>query len=206
MTELEYTEHGWRMTTDTNRHHRDGHWDYRGEGIYHVTLVVAERYPLFGRLVGETPEEACIELDTFGQLVLALLRDEQRFYGEKGYALKILASQVMPDHMHIAIQVLKPLPRSIGTVIRGFKSACTSLYKRYQAANGGKYAAKGENADPACNCGKETKKERAMVSPCKKQTLRRGADASRSRRKRMSRKEGRGDGGWDTRRAKCTRQ
>ena len=142
MSELEYTEQGWRMTTDTSRHHRENGWDYKGRGIYHITLVVAERYPLFGELSGDTPEEAYIELNTFGQLVLELLRDEPRFYGEKGYIFKILASQVMPDHIHVTIQVLESLPKPIGTVIRGFKSACSSLYKNCIATNGGKYAAK----------------------------------------------------------------
>ena len=144
MSELEYTKQGWRMTTDTKRHHRTRAWDYTREGIYHFTLAVAERYPLFGQLEGNSPEEAHIALNPFGQTALALLRDEPRFYGEKGYSLKILATQVMPDHIHIALQVLKPLPKSIGTVIRGFKSACTSLYKKC-AATGGKYTAKREN-------------------------------------------------------------
>ena len=30
MSELEYTEQGWRMTTDTHRHHRTNVWDYKG--------------------------------------------------------------------------------------------------------------------------------------------------------------------------------
>lgn len=138
------TPEGWRREIDHTRHHRTRVWDYTGIGIYHITLIVAERYPLFGELYGDTSEEAHIELSAFGQLVLLLLRDEPRFYGEKGYALTILASQVMPDHIHVAIQVLEPLPKSIGTVIRGFKSACTSLYKNTLTASGRKYATKGE--------------------------------------------------------------
>ena len=51
MSELEYTEQGWRQTTDTSRHHRTGGWDYRGRGIYHVTLTVSSREPLLGTLV-----------------------------------------------------------------------------------------------------------------------------------------------------------
>ena len=144
MSELEYTEQGWRYTTDTTRHHRTREWDYSGVGIYHFTLVVAERYPLFGQLAGATPDEAYIELNGFGKQVLEILRDEPRYYGEKGYTFKILASMVMPNHIHVAIQVLKPLPKSIGIVVRGFKSACTSLYKPTYATNGCKYAAKGE--------------------------------------------------------------
>ena len=47
----------------------------------------------------------------------------------KGFALKVLAQKVMPDHVHLVIQVLEPLPQSIGAVVRGFKSGCTKAYK-----------------------------------------------------------------------------
>ena len=142
MSELEYTEQGWRWTTDLNRHHRTKTWNYCWRGIYHFTLVVADRYPLFGQLMGKTANEAYIQLNPFGQLVLALLRDEPRYYGEKGFAIKILASQIMPDHIHVVILAEETLPKSIGTVIRGFKSACSSLFKKFIATNDGKYAVK----------------------------------------------------------------
>ena len=145
MSELEYTEQGFRMTTDTNRHHRTNNWDYKGRGIYHITLVVAERYPLFGQLMGDAPEEAYITLNDFGNDVLNILRSVPEYRAEKGYQLKILASQIMPDHIHWAIQVLEPLPKPIGTVIRGFKSACTSLYKNTYAINAGNHAGKVHN-------------------------------------------------------------
>jgi hypothetical protein len=45
----------------------------------------------------------------------------------------------MPDHVHLVIQVLEPLPRSIGVVVRGFKSGCTKVYKE-------EYYYSGENA------------------------------------------------------------
>ena len=132
------TPNGWRRPLDPMRHHRETHWDYKGRGIYHITLVVAERYPLFGHLTGEKPEEAYVKLSDFGREVLKRLEDIPHVYKEKGFALKILASQMMPDHIHIVIQVVEPLPRSIGSVIRGFKSACTALYKReYGCPNDG---------------------------------------------------------------------
>jgi len=124
------TPDGWRRATDYSRHQRENNWNYRGEGVYHITLTVAERYPLFGQLVGEKPEEAYVWLNDYGMKVLERLLDTPRLYGEKGYALKLLATQIMPDHIHFAIQVLSPIPQSIGQVVRGFKSACTAIYKR----------------------------------------------------------------------------
>ena len=124
------TPEGWMRPLDTKRHHRESHWNYKGRGVYHITLVVEEHYPLFGELVGKSPEEASVKLNSFGKQVLKRLQDTVPLYADKGYQLKILASQIMPDHIHVAIQAKEQLPKSIGTVIRGFKSACTSIYKR----------------------------------------------------------------------------
>lgn len=130
MTELEYTEKGWRKVLDSNRHHRELRWNYRGEGIYHFTLVVMDHFPLFGSLEGDSAEEANIQLNEFGQQVWKMLSGLPQFYAPKGYALKIIAAQIMPDHIHVIIQVLEKLPQSIGHVIKGFKAGCTILYKQ----------------------------------------------------------------------------
>ena len=135
---------------DTTRHHREKGWDYRGRAIYHFTLPVEGRYPLFGVIEGGSAETATVRLNAFGQRVCMLLRGLPQFYAEKGYALKVLATRVMPDHIHLVIQVLEPLPRSIGTVVRGFKSACTSIYKR-EYYRGGENAAKVHEDENAAN-------------------------------------------------------
>ena len=114
---------------DPMRHHRENGWDYRGRAIYHFTLAVEERYPLFGTLVGESAETAHVKLNAFGLRVCRMLSGLAQFYKGKGYALKVLAQMVMPDHVHLIIQVLEPLPQSIGAVVRGFKSGCTKVYK-----------------------------------------------------------------------------
>ncbi|MBR1808333.1 MAG: hypothetical protein IJ776_02985 [Paludibacteraceae bacterium] len=137
--QIEYTEKGWRRATDTNRHHRESGWDYRRRAIYHFTFVPTDRYPLFGLLEAPTPQEARIELNKYEQQVKDRLFHLPQFYLTKGYALKVLASQIMPDHIHLVLQVLEPLPKSIGAVVRGFKAACTKLYKE-------QYYPSGENA------------------------------------------------------------
>jgi len=128
-----------RNPVDPLRHHREKAWDYRGRAIYHFTLPVEERYPLFGVLEGESAETAHVRLNGFGLQVCRMLGGLARFYRKKGYALKVLAQMVMPDHVHLVIQVLEPLPQSIGTVVRGFKSGCTKIYKE-------EYYHSGENA------------------------------------------------------------
>ena len=127
----------WRPV-DPMRHHRENGWDYRGRAIYHFTLPVEERYPLFGTLDGESADRAFVRLNPFGHRVCQMLCGLAQFYAGKGFALKVLAQKVMPDHVHLVIQVLEPLPQSIGAVVRGFKSGCTKVYKEMYSS--------GENA------------------------------------------------------------
>lgn len=128
----------WRPV-DPMRHHREKRWDYRGRAIYHFTLPVEGRYPLFGTLEGDSAETAFVRLNAFGRRVRQMLSGLAQFYKGKGYSLKVLAQVVMPDHVHLVIQVLEPLPQSIGAVVRGFKSGCTKVYKE-------EYYYSGENA------------------------------------------------------------
>ena len=130
---------GVRRAVDTTRHHRENGWDYRGRAVYHFTFPVEERFPLFGTLEGESAERAFIRLNPFGYRVYQILCGLPQFYAGKGFALKVLAQKVMPDHVHLVIQVLEPLPQSIGAVVRGFKSACTKVYKQ-------EFMGSGENA------------------------------------------------------------
>ena len=118
-----------RRPVDPMRHHRENGWDYKGRAIYHFTLPVEERFPLFGVIDGESAETAFVRLNPFGRRVCQMLCGLAQFYAGKGFALKVLAQKVMPDHVHLVIQVLEPLPQSIGAVVRGFKSGCTKVYK-----------------------------------------------------------------------------
>lgn len=74
----------------------------------HFTLPVEERYPLFGVLAGERAETAFVRLNPFGHRVCQMLCGLAQFYGGKGFALKVLAQKVMPDHVHLVIQVQEP--------------------------------------------------------------------------------------------------
>ena len=140
-------EQGKRRAVDPMRHHRENGWDYKGRAIYHFTLPVEERYPLFGVLDGESAETAGVRLNAFGRRVCQMLSGLARFYEKKGFALKVLAQMVMPDHVHLVIQVLEPLPQSIGTVVRGFKSGCTKVYKEcYSSGENAAGVHGGENA------------------------------------------------------------
>ena len=149
-------EQGKRRPVDPMRHHRENGWDYKGRAIYHFTLPVEERFPLFGTLEGERAETAFVRLNPFGRCVCQMLCGLAQFYAGKGFALKVLAQKVMPDHVHLVIQVLEPLPQSIGAVVRGFKSGCTKAYKEMYGS--------GENAAGVHGNG-EDRHERAAEAP-----------------------------------------
>lgn len=120
----------WWRETDHNRHHRENIWDYKGRAIYHITLTTAERCPAFGALDGNCEKEAHITLSDLGKMVNDTIVGLPAFYAQKGIDIRVLASIVMPDHLHMVIHVKEPMPKSIGEVVRSFKSACTSWFKR----------------------------------------------------------------------------
>lgn len=130
MAQLEYTGIGWRYVLDKERHHRERLWNYKGCAIYHITLNTEQRFPIFGTIAGETEDTAYISLSTFGKAVAEMFRGIPAHQSPKGCKLRVLALRVMPDHLHGVIQVLEPMPKSIGEVIRSYKSACTALYKK----------------------------------------------------------------------------
>lgn len=121
---------GWRHDTDTTRHHRENLWDYKGRAIYHITLATEERQPIFGALTGNSEGEAFIEYSSLGEYVDRTFRGLPEFYRQKGVKIRVLAVRIMPDHLHGVIHVQEPMPKSIGEIVRSFKSACTSWYKR----------------------------------------------------------------------------
>ncbi len=140
---------GWRCDTDTTRHHRENLWDYKGRAIYHITLATEERQPIFGTLSGNSVEEAFIVYSRLGEFVDRTFRGLPAFYAQKGVKIRVLAVRVMPDHLHGVLHVQEPMPKSIGEVVRSFKSACTSWFKRECFASGagsGSYSYSGKNA------------------------------------------------------------
>ena len=84
-----------RRPVDSTRHHRENGWDYRGRAIYHFTLAVEERWPLFGVLEGESAETAFVRLNLLGRRVYHMLCGLPQFYAPKGFALKVLAQKVL---------------------------------------------------------------------------------------------------------------
>ena len=137
---METTRHdlppGWHYDEDTGAIMRDVihrmgrrcfNWDYCGKGVYMVTMTLADRSKtLFGRLVGESPETAAIELTELGRAVDAHLRRIGEFTPE----IELLGAQLMPEHLHAVLRVKRRMAKPLGIALRGFKGGASQLFWR----------------------------------------------------------------------------
>lgn len=124
-------------------------WDYRAPAIYQITLVQANRKkPALGRLVidgdAATPEEVCahVELSELGAAIVGHARRLNEWAGE----VKMLGCQVMPDHLHIILEVTREMAKPLGNVIGGFKTGCEKIYRELALS------AQNKGADGGASC------------------------------------------------------
>ena len=114
------TEDGWRTPVQPSMKRRMAGWDYTQPSIYMLTLVVEDRRPLLGTLVGGDPQAAHIEPSALGSMVAAEFLGIPRYYPQ----IRIIICQLMPDHLHGILHVVQSLPRPLGQVVSGFKKGC----------------------------------------------------------------------------------
>ena len=118
------------------RPHDPGH-DYYAPGVYLITLVVRNRernHELLGRLNGDVkaPTVVLTEVGKAVEDCWALIPEIQARHGRK---VRIHAAVCMPDHFHGVIEVMEKMDRSVGEVIRSFKSGCSMAWQGLKAAN-----------------------------------------------------------------------
>ena len=109
--------------------------DYNAPDTYMVTLVTMNRQPLFGILKGDPSKPlhtegcACVWRSDLGKAILVEeIPKVNRYYP----MVEVLKVCVMPDHLHIILQVHEALPKSkkLGDIIKSFKQGCNKAYKR----------------------------------------------------------------------------
>lgn len=121
-------------------HQRSKFIDYKGRGIYLITLCTDGRRPLLGELCGDSPEGAYVRPSALGQAVLRCWHDIPAI--QRGIAaqrslrlgttctrdIQLLSCQLMPDHFHGIIFILQDMDIALGQVVYGFMVGCTRAY------------------------------------------------------------------------------
>lgn len=103
--------------------------DYRSRCIYMLTLSKRQGVRNFGHIVGDSSlkagtEGACrIELSQTGKIV------KNRIYNISTLepAIRLLQYAVMPDHVHILLEVQRPMTEPLGLVIARMKAEINGL-------------------------------------------------------------------------------
>ena len=104
---------------------RHDHHDYQSPCIYMITLVVKGRRPVLGTVCrpDESHPQPWFNPSPLGERIAACWREIPLFYPQ----VRLLALQLMPDHLHGIIHVTEQLPRHLGHVINGFKVSCNRV-------------------------------------------------------------------------------
>ena len=89
---------------------------FKGVGIYHLTFVVNGRTPLLGRLAIDHDEPRCLPTD----LGRAISHDLDEIQQRRPY-VRLLAKQLMPDHIHMLLYVTEDRGISIKEIARGMR-------------------------------------------------------------------------------------
>ena len=89
---------------------------FKSVGIYHITFVVTGRQPLLGELVIDHDEPRCLPTD----LGRAISHDLDEIQQRRPY-VRLLAKQLMPDHIHVLLYVTEDCSVSIKEIARGMR-------------------------------------------------------------------------------------
>jgi len=106
--------------------------NYYGRHIYMVTMAVEGRRPLLGTLTGSStivdgqPGAPYVVPTSLGQEVIRCWNMIPQYHQE----VRLLAFQLMPDHLHGILFVQETMEEHLGQVISGFKAGCNKAYRR----------------------------------------------------------------------------
>lgn len=106
--------------------------DYTARRIYLVTMVTEGRKPLLGMVVGSSdavepsPEVPHIELSPLGRAVEEIWKK----IGSHHQEVKVVALQMMPDHLHAILFVKEKIEKPLGKVLLGVKQACNQAFRQ----------------------------------------------------------------------------
>lgn len=115
------------MLCSAHRPHKT--WqNYKGRGVYHITIVTHKRKRVLGVLNNDIHNPAVVSTN-LGRFTEEAWLNTFKIQKEQGRHIRSLAYQVMPDHFHGVLQVGEELDVNIGRIIRDFKAVCTKEYR-----------------------------------------------------------------------------
>ena len=117
------------MTDNCQTRRMYGH-NYAVPGTYEVTIVVADRRPVFGEIVGTTKKDGeppHLKPSLLGQTVLDKEIPKIHHYYPQ---VDIWQICLMPDHLHLIVRINQPLPtgKHLGIVIGAFKGGVSRAW------------------------------------------------------------------------------
>lgn len=144
---------GWRYETEHSMTRRMEEHDYLSRSIYMITMTVADRKPLLGsvRWTAADGSDAHLEASMLGAEVERCWYEIPEHYPE----VKVLAFQLMPDHVHGLLFVTREMEVHIGKVLKGFKIGCSRALWRLSG---------GEGADGSCPLNYNSTKETSATA------------------------------------------
>lgn len=112
-------------TKPSMKRRRIGH-DYYDRGIYMITLVVEGRAPLLGQVTGNGEDVPAVMLPSpLGQAINNTVGQITHHHP----SVEVMASQLMPDHLHFLLYVHERMSVHLGIVINGFKTGCNKCLR-----------------------------------------------------------------------------
>ena len=105
--------------------------DYTARRMYMITMTTEGRKTLFGKVVGRSEavepsaEAPHIELSTLGEAVAEIWQTIGSHHPE----VKVVALQMMPDHLHAILFVRAQMEKPLGKVLLGVKQACNQAFR-----------------------------------------------------------------------------
>ena len=96
-----------------------------------ITMVTEGRKPLFGKVVGRSEalepsaEAPHVELSPLGEAVEQIWQTIGSHHPE----VKVVALQMMPDHLHAILFVREKMEKPLGKVLLGVKQACNQAFR-----------------------------------------------------------------------------
>ena len=110
--------------------------DYTARRMYMITMVTEGRKPLFGKVVGRSEavepsaEVPHIELSPLGESISNIWQTISDHHPE----IKVIALQMMPDHLHAILFVRKKMEKPLGKQLLGVKQACNQVFREVMSA------------------------------------------------------------------------